>query len=53
VIGYYQTYIGYLDVIKGYSDANWVTDSNIVKSTTGYIYSCSVVLLCPENLTNK
>ena len=28
IIGYYLTYTGYLDIIEGYSDVNWVTDSN-------------------------
>ena len=37
-IGYCLTYTGYLNVIKGYNNANWITDSNSVKSTTGYIF---------------
>ena len=37
-IGYCLTYIGYPDVIEGHSDANWVTDSNSVKSTTEYVF---------------
>jgi len=36
--GYYLTYTGYPDVMEGYSDANWVTDSNSVKSTPGYVF---------------
>jgi len=32
------TYTRYLDVIEGYSDANWVTDSHSVKSTIGYVF---------------
>jgi len=24
--------------MKGYSDANWVTDSNSIKSTIGYVF---------------
>ena len=32
------TYTGYPDVIEGYSDANWVTDSNSIKSTAGYVF---------------
>jgi len=31
-------YTGYLDIIEGYNDAKWVTDSNSVKSTTGYVF---------------
>ena len=38
IIGYYLTYTSYPDAIKGYSDANWVTDSNSVKSTTGFVF---------------
>jgi len=37
-IGYCLTYTGYTDVMEGYSDANWVTDSNSVKSITGYVF---------------
>jgi len=36
-IGYCQTYTGYPDVMEGYIDANWVTDSNSVKFTAGYV----------------
>jgi len=32
------TYIGYLDAIKGYNDANWVTGSNNVKTTIGFVF---------------
>jgi len=37
-IGYCLTYTEYPDVILGYNDANWVTYSNSVKSTTGYVF---------------
>jgi len=37
-IGYCLTYTEYPNVIKGYSDANCVTDSNNVKSTSGYVF---------------
>ena len=37
-IGYCLTYTVYLDVIKRYSDANWVTGSHNIKSTTGYVF---------------
>ena len=46
IINYCLTYTGYPNAIKMYSDANWVTDSNNVKSTTRYIYLYSVVHLC-------
>ena len=26
-------------VLEGYSDANWVSDSNEIKSTSGYIFT--------------
>jgi hypothetical protein len=31
-------YTGFPDVVEGYSDANWITDSTDVKSTSGYIF---------------
>ena len=31
----------YLVVIEGYSDANWITGSNYVKSTSGYVFILS------------
>jgi len=37
-IGYCLTYTRYCDVIEGYSDTNWVTDSNSVESTVGYVF---------------
>jgi len=37
-IGYSLTYTEYPNIIKGYSDANWVTNSYNVKSTTGYVF---------------
>jgi len=37
-IGYCLTYTEYPNIIKGYSEANWVTDSHSVKSTTGYVF---------------
>ena len=51
-IGYCLTYTRYTDVMEGYSDANRVTDFNSI-SLLSNMYSCSVVLLCPENLANK
>ena len=37
-VGYCLTYTGYPDAMEGYSEANWITDSNSVKSTTGYVF---------------
>ena len=31
-------YNKYLAVIEGYSDAHWITGSNDVKSTSGYVF---------------
>ena len=31
-------YNKYLAVIEGYSDTNWITGSNDVKSTSGYVF---------------
>ena len=31
-------YNKYPAVIEGYSDANWITGSNDVKSTSGYVF---------------
>jgi len=44
-IGYCLTYIGYPDVIEGYSDANWVTDSHSVNSTAGYVFKLGGVVV--------
>jgi len=38
IIGYCLTYTGYSHAIEGYSDANWVTDSNNIKSTIEYVF---------------
>lgn len=37
-LDYCLHYSGYPNVIEGYSDANWVTDSHDVKSTSGYVF---------------
>ena len=34
-------YNNYHVVIEGYSDANWITGSNYVKSTSGYVFILS------------
>ena len=51
-IDFCLTYTGYPDVMKGYSDANWVTNSNSVKSTTGYVFMFGGAL-CSKNPANK
>ena len=38
IIRYCLTYTKYPNIIKYYSYANWVTDSNGVKFTTGYVF---------------
>ena len=35
-------YNKYPAVIEGYSDANWITGSNDVKSTSGYVFILGV-----------
>ncbi|KAI5350367.1 hypothetical protein L3X38_003258 [Prunus dulcis] len=37
-IDYSLCYKGFPNVIEGYSDANWITDNEEVKSTSGYIF---------------
>jgi hypothetical protein len=32
-------YTGYPDVLEGYSDANWISDANEIKATSGYIFT--------------
>ncbi|KAK6128742.1 hypothetical protein DH2020_037497 [Rehmannia glutinosa] len=32
-------YSGYLAILEGYSDANWISDSDEIKSTSGYIFT--------------
>jgi hypothetical protein len=31
-------YLGYLSVLEGSSDSNWITDVDETKATSGYIY---------------
>ncbi|KAM3327422.1 hypothetical protein P3S67_002548 [Capsicum chacoense] len=38
---YVLHYNKYLAVLEGYSDANWITESNEVKSTSGYVFTIS------------
>ncbi|KAJ6791386.1 Uncharacterized protein M6B38_244565 [Iris pallida] len=38
-LDYKLHYTRHPDIIEGYSDANWVTDSHDVKSTTGYVFT--------------
>ena len=32
-------YSGFPDVLEGYSDANWISDSDETKSTDGYVFT--------------
>ena len=32
-------YYGYLVVLEGYCDANWISDADYVKLTSGYIFT--------------
>ena len=36
-INYSLTYCGFPSVLEGYSDANWISDSDELKSTSGYV----------------
>ena len=38
-INYSLTYCGFPSVLEGYTDANWISDSNELKSTSGYAVS--------------
>lgn len=38
IMGYSLCYKCFLEVVKGFSDANWISDSIDVKSTSGYIF---------------
>jgi hypothetical protein len=37
-LDYSLCYKGFPNVVEGYSDANWITDNEDVKSTSGYIF---------------
>ena len=37
-------YSGFLAVLEGYNDANWISDSDEIKSTSGYVFTWEVVL---------
>ena len=49
--------------MEGYSDANWVTDSNSIKSTTGYVFmfggaavswkSCKQTVIAKSNMKSE
>jgi hypothetical protein len=32
-------YTGYPSVLEGFSDANWIFDSDQMKSTSGYVFT--------------
>ena len=36
-INYSLMYCGFPSVLEGYSDANWISDSDELKSTSGYV----------------
>jgi hypothetical protein len=39
-------YTGYPDVLEGYSDANWISDVDEIKATSGYIFTIGGVAVC-------
>ncbi|KAK8914272.1 Protein FAR1-RELATED SEQUENCE 5 [Platanthera zijinensis] len=44
-IDYSLVYPGFPEVLEGYSDVNWVTDSLDVKSTTGFVFLLGGVVI--------
>ena len=32
-------YTGYPKVLAGYSDSNWISDANEIKTTSGYVFT--------------
>ena len=32
-------YSGYLTVLEGYSDSNWISDADEMKATSGYVFT--------------
>jgi len=38
-------YNRFYDVLEGYNDANWISDSEETKSTSGYVFTLEVVQL--------
>ena len=38
-INYGILYSGFPDVLEGYSDTNWISNSDETKSTSGYIFT--------------
>ena len=38
-INYGILYSGFPTVLEGYSDANWISDSDETKSTSGYVFT--------------
>ena len=37
-INYGLCYSGFPSVLEGFSDANWISDSDVMKSTNGYVF---------------
>ena len=44
--------MGYPSVLEGYSDANWISDADEMKATTGYMLLLEVALF-PGSLASK
>ena len=43
-------YSGFPAVLEGYNDANWISDSDEIKSTSGFVLLWEVVLLLENHL---
>ena len=39
IMKYVILYCGFLVMLEGYSDSNWISNSNKIKSTSGYIFT--------------
>jgi hypothetical protein len=38
-VDYAIHYTGYLRVLEGYSDSNWISDADEIKATSGYVFT--------------
>jgi len=38
IVSYGIHYFGYLKVLEGYCDANWISNADVLKATSGYVF---------------
>ena len=43
-VSYGIHYTGYPKVLEGYCDANWISDADVLKATSGYVFLLEVAL---------